>query len=196
MSEAITLHCVRERGKLRIRFHSFTNSDGKIYSNVYNNSYNCQFPRDIRQEGRFYQVGPDDINLIADGGRQPFYRIRKDNLRILPHGPNEAVIEIAPVEVVSTKAKSSARGRKKKNANDNTESADAAVVNIISRPAQVLEVTECVICMSSAPDSIFLPCAHMCACMGCYKDLKKHSLRPMCPLCRRTILNAIPNDTP
>lgn len=193
MTEAITLHCLRERGKLRIRFHSFTNCDGKIYTNVYNNSYNCQFPRDIRQEGRFFQVDSDDIALIAEGGRQPFYRIRKDNIRILPNGFENAILEEAPPDLVAEKGKGGKMtGATKKNVNAATAKPEP-VKRTVSRPAVIFEVTECVICMSTTPDSIFLPCAHLCACAGCYQDMKKHSLRPMCPLCRRTIMSAIPN---
>lgn len=189
MSESITLQCVRERGKFRIRFHSFTNSDGKVYTNVYNNSYNCQFPRDIRKEGRYYQVGSDDIVLVAGGSKQPFYRIRKNNLRILSRGPNEEDMEEAPEALVISKGKGAA-GNKKRNSPSTEVPAPRTPAE---RPSQVFEVTECVICLSGPPDSIFLPCAHLCACMTCYQDMKKHSARPTCPLCRRTVLDCIPN---
>lgn len=189
MSEAITLQCVRERGKLRIRFHSFTNSDGKVYTNVYNNSYNCQFPRDIRREGRFYEVGSDDIVLVVGGAKQPFYRIRKNNLKILSHGPNEENLEEAPEALVISKGKGAAASKKK-----TSLATDVSAPKVpAQRPSQIFEVTECVICLSGTPDSIFIPCAHLCACTSCYQDMKKHSLRPTCPLCRRTVHDSIPN---
>ena len=43
------------------------------------------------------------------------------------------------------------------------------------------EQTECVICMDSAPDVIFLPCGHVCACRACAEPLAE------CPLCRQDI---------
>ena len=44
---------------------------------------------------------------------------------------------------------------------------------------------ECCICLSTNPDVIFVPCAHLCACMECAQQLSK------CPLCRRQITNRI-----
>jgi len=167
-TEKITLHCVQERGKLRIRFHSFTNANGKTYTNVYNNSYNCQFPRDIREAGRFYEIGKDDL-MIVNGGKQPFYRVRKNGIRIVERG----------AQVNTTKSSSS--------------TVSPVAVNEIERPEQVFEVNECVICMEGKPDTIFIPCAHLCSCMECYKGLKK-SGRALCPLCRRTVTDVLAND--
>lgn len=78
----ITLQCVKEKNKLRVKFFSYIDNDGKIYTNVYNNKYNCRFPRDIRKEGLFYEIGINDINLI-DNGRIPFYNINKNNIKII-----------------------------------------------------------------------------------------------------------------
>lgn len=47
----ITLTYVKEQSKLIIKFFSFTDDEGKVFTNIYDNSLNCQFPRDIRQEG-------------------------------------------------------------------------------------------------------------------------------------------------
>jgi hypothetical protein len=49
--------------KLRIQFHSFTNHEGKVYTGVYNQSY-IMFPRDLREEGKYYEIGPNDLTLI------------------------------------------------------------------------------------------------------------------------------------
>jgi ABC-type oligopeptide transport system substrate-binding subunit len=199
MAELVTLHCVRERSKLRIRFHSFQNAEGKIYTNVYNNSYNCQFPREIRREGLFYQINSEDLALAAGGGgRQPFYRIRKSNIRIVERGPEEGLLEEAPqdmireeVEKKSTKKKSKGKKAAEK-ATPTTSSAETSS-KAKARPQQVFEVTECVICLASQPDTIFLPCAHLCTCSGCHLELIKTS-RPNCPLCRRTVTDAIQNE--
>lgn len=130
---------------------------------VYNNDYNCQFPRAIRQEGRFFEVGSDDLMLVAAGGKTPFYRIKTTNIRILAGGPNTGAV-----------------------GGDNE--ADAAV----ERPDQIFEVNECVICMGGAPEEIFIPCAHLCVCSDCYADIKG-SKAALCPLCRRNITTAIKN---
>ncbi len=171
--EKITLHCVREKGKLRIRFHSYTNPEGKTYTNVYNNDYNCQFPRDIREEGRFFEIGKDDIVLVdSAGGKQPFYRIKKGNIKIVtPSGEMHSNPTVL------------------KRGNDNIT--PTLVRQTAPRPEVIFEVTECVICMDNKPDQIFVPCAHLCTCGDCYQQMKK--TKPACPLCRRHVVSAIKN---
>ena len=44
---------------------------------------------------------------------------------------------------------------------------------------------ECCVCLSTNPEVIFVPCAHLCSCMECGQQLSK------CPLCRRKITNRI-----
>ena len=51
----IILECITEKNKLRIRFNSFIDEEGKVFTNVYNNLYNCQFPKNIRENGKFYE---------------------------------------------------------------------------------------------------------------------------------------------
>ncbi len=67
----ITLQCVKSGKKLRIRFFSFTDEAGKVFTNVYNNGLNCKFPRDIRVEGRFFEIGPNDLELVNHPGKSP-----------------------------------------------------------------------------------------------------------------------------
>ena len=69
----IILECVREGSKLRIRFYCYIDSTNNLYKNVYNNNYNCMFPKDIRRVGEFYCVNDTDINLTARGGERPTY---------------------------------------------------------------------------------------------------------------------------
>lgn len=45
--------------------------------------------------------------------------------------------------------------------------------------------SECVVCMEQEPQTIFLPCGHVCCCQRCCERL--HS----CPLCRRDIAQRI-----
>lgn len=168
--EKITLECVQVRGKLRIRFHSYTNAEGKAYGNVYNNNYNCQFPRDIRRPGRFYEIGPDDLVLVHGGGKTPFYRVKTHNIRILSGGPQSEVVDDDSDRITPVAVRTPA----------------------VTRPAQIFEVNECVICLEGSPQEIFIPCAHLCACSSCYAQMKAH--KPICPLCRRAVINSIKNQ--
>ena len=39
----IILECIKDKNKLRIRFNSFIDSEGKVFTNVYNNMYNVNY---------------------------------------------------------------------------------------------------------------------------------------------------------
>ncbi len=80
----ITLQCVKEKSKLRIKFHSFTDAEGKTYTNVYNNALNCKFPKDIRKEGYFYEIGPNDLSLVSRAGTKAFYQINTNAIKVVP----------------------------------------------------------------------------------------------------------------
>jgi hypothetical protein len=75
----IILKCVKENSKLRVKFHCFINSDNQQYTNVYNNNYNCKFPKDIRRVGAYYKVNDGDITLSALK-EKPFYSIKRTNI--------------------------------------------------------------------------------------------------------------------
>lgn len=91
----ITLQCVKEKSKLRIKFFSFTDTDGKVYTNVYDNKLNCKFPKDIRKDGYFYEIGPNDLTLGSSKGTEgsrlraegpkPFYQINTKNIKVIPN---------------------------------------------------------------------------------------------------------------
>jgi hypothetical protein len=166
----IILQCVTQKKKLRIRFHCYIDDEGKTYMNVYNNDYNCQFPKDIRQDGLFYEIKDDDMSLISDGSKKPFYKVNKNNIRIL------TIDEI----------------KKYSNTENNTAKVDISTLKLY-------EVAECVVCLSEPSSVIFIPCAHMAMCKECYvcmKDVKQKSYCtlsscPSCPLCRKIITNVI-----
>jgi len=88
----VILQCIKDKNKLRIRFHSFIDKDGKEYLNMYNSSYNCQFPRDIRKEGQFYEVSSNSIVLVSSNNKQPFYKINKLNIKLIEQNIGELVI--------------------------------------------------------------------------------------------------------
>jgi len=94
----IILQCVKVGRKLRIRFHSFTDHEGKVFTGVYNQSYNTMFPRDIREEGKYYEIGANDLTLISQTGKAPFYRVNKANIRPLATAVDMSKLKIFEVE--------------------------------------------------------------------------------------------------
>ena len=78
----IILKCVTEKKKLRIKFFCYINDDGKEYRNVYNNEYNCRFPKDIRLNGRYYEIDETNLNTCLTKGA-PFYCVKKNGIKIL-----------------------------------------------------------------------------------------------------------------
>ena len=78
----ILLKCIKEKNKLRIKFFSFTDEEGKTYTNIYNQNYNCRFPKDIRKEGFYYKINGNDLTLSNNNGK-PFYNINFSNIKIL-----------------------------------------------------------------------------------------------------------------
>lgn len=69
----VYLECLKEGSKLRVR----------IISAGYNSDANCQFPRNIRAEGRKYSVPVGDISFSESPYGKFFYRIKKTNIKIL-----------------------------------------------------------------------------------------------------------------
>ncbi|NET61879.1 MAG: VWA domain-containing protein [Symploca sp. SIO2E6] len=67
----VLVKCLRERGKLRVR----------VISEGYNQEFNVQFPRRLREEGATYLV--EEVKLSADGS---FYRAAGEIKLYLPPG--------------------------------------------------------------------------------------------------------------
>ena len=101
----IILQCISQKNKLRIRFHCYVDEESKIYMNVYNNDYNCQFPKNIRIEGLFYQIDDNDMNIVNDGVRTPFYKVSKNNIRILTEEESKIYNENKTDEIDISKLK-------------------------------------------------------------------------------------------
>ena len=68
---SVILKCIKEGSRLRVR----------IVTEGYLNSANCQFPKNIRSEGRFYEVPIENVNLITRTSKW-YYSIKK-NIKIL-----------------------------------------------------------------------------------------------------------------
>ena len=70
----VKLLCSKIHGKLRVR----------IISPGYNNSANCQFPRDIRKEGQLYEVLSECIKVASRGTTKFFYSVlAKSQIRLI-----------------------------------------------------------------------------------------------------------------
>lgn len=138
---SVYLRCVKEGSKLRIRVESYQDDNGIVRVGVYNNNYNCQFPRNIRQEGRFYKIPKENIKLCASGHNKPFYRVGKAQIQILDSG--------------------SVQGRYTEN--------DQITIDNIQIYGEDLE--ECVVCMDTKPNVVIVPCGHLCCCENCSLQL-------------------------
>jgi hypothetical protein len=69
----VDLECVKVGGKLRVR----------ILTYGYLRDANCQFPRDLRVEGRLFRVKPSAITLITSAGKW-FYSVKqRDQIEIV-----------------------------------------------------------------------------------------------------------------
>jgi hypothetical protein len=73
MADRIFLKCTKE-GASRLRVRIIT--PGFLLT------ANCQFPRDMRQDGRLYSVPLSDISLTSSSSGKFFYRIGKKNITI------------------------------------------------------------------------------------------------------------------
>lgn len=80
----VLLKCFKEKNKLRV----------KIQSSGYLNTANCQFPRDLREEGRVYEC-PENCISLAKIGSKFFYRISKSGITIL----NDTTIHKMPDKI-------------------------------------------------------------------------------------------------
>lgn len=49
---------------------------------------------------------------------------------------------------------------------------------------------ECLICLTEDKDTLIMPCAHLCVCENCGKELVK--AKHTCPICRGNISSLIP----
>ncbi len=46
----IHLVCLRERNKLKVKIHKYIDNGGKEYFDLYDTTYNCRFPKFMREE--------------------------------------------------------------------------------------------------------------------------------------------------
>jgi len=72
-NDIVYLECIKEGKKLRI----------KIITSGYDNNANCQSPRDIRVEGRRYEVPASAITVASIKSGKFFYRISKSSIKVI-----------------------------------------------------------------------------------------------------------------
>lgn len=80
----ITLKCVEEGRRLRV----------KILTPGYFSEANCQFPRNLRVEGRIYRVDSSCITLASGPAGKFFYRVRGD-IQIIQESVDELQSQIS-----------------------------------------------------------------------------------------------------
>jgi hypothetical protein len=99
----IILHCVREHGKLRVKFHTYINHENKLFTNVYDNRYNCMFPKDIRRDGVFYKVNDADIRLAARSNSVPYYSVKRKNIAVMTEEEKQHFLNPPRVDISTIK---------------------------------------------------------------------------------------------
>ena len=80
---SVELHCVQENKKVRVKIAAYINNDGKRYNNVYDNTFNCRFPRNLRVAGRKFQVPAENVKLNHTPGKAAFYIVSAKNITTL-----------------------------------------------------------------------------------------------------------------
>mgnify|MGYP003387427480 CR=1 FL=1 len=158
----VTLQCVKVGSKLRIRFFCFENAKGEIYKNVYNNQYNCRFPRNIRENGYFYEI--DDSNIKLNTGRStPYYIIKTNGIKIIK--PDLEYI----------------KKREKIKIYDVSE----CVICLENKPTKVFLPCGHMCTCNGCCDRLLK--TKSISYYGYSNYLTTHSIKPKCPLCRRII---------
>jgi hypothetical protein len=69
----VFLRCIDDHGKLRVR----------IMNPGFYTSANCQFPRDLRVDGRYFRVSPEHIKLITTRGKYYYSIKNKKDIEIV-----------------------------------------------------------------------------------------------------------------
>lgn len=82
----VHLQCIQEASKLRVKITCYINHEGKKFYGIYNNNLNCRFPRDLRVEGRIFEVPDEDVTLLGGNGKAYYYSVKKNNLKIIENG--------------------------------------------------------------------------------------------------------------
>jgi hypothetical protein len=75
----VLLRCVKEGKKLRV----------KIVTEGYYNNANCQFPRDIRVDGKMFKVPLSAVSLVQGPRGKYFYKVNKQHIEEVQDLPDK-----------------------------------------------------------------------------------------------------------
>lgn len=131
--QLVRLKCFKEGSKLRI----------KIISSGYSSDANCQFPKNIRIEGRQYLVPKSDISLSNTRGKF-FYRIKKNNITICNDKQSEPGLDLTKLKIYG----------------DENITECCICMNDVESKSDIVFI-------------IIAPCGHYCCCKDCVKELKQ-----------------------
>ena len=151
----VLLQCVKEKSKLRVKM---------ISSSPFIKGINCQFPRDIRQEGMYYVVRSEGVKL-----KGTFYTAMQSNIIMCK------TFDINEV---------------KKYINDLQTGITGDALDKF-KPKTIFgedDDSECIICFSEVKSSVFSPCGHYMTCGTCSAQCKT------CPMCRAKITIVLRRD--
>jgi hypothetical protein len=98
----VLLKCVndeKKKNKLRIRIISYTDIDGKVFTGVYHNEYNCSFPRDLRVLNKCFEVPEEDVKLQGGGTKAFFYSISTKNIKEVESGKEVIIPTNIPTNI-------------------------------------------------------------------------------------------------
>lgn len=128
----VYLKCIKSQGKLRVRI---------ITPGFYTHA-NCQFPRELREEGKIFRVHHENINLIQTRGKY-YYSVK-----------NKKWIEEVnvPPAYLLTPLSTNSFSNLKVYENEEQE--------------------ECLICFDAPKEAVFNPCGHYYTCMKCSQQCK------------------------
>lgn len=151
----VLLQCVKEGSKLKVKM---------VSTQPFIKGINCQFPRNIRQEGMYYVVKSSDVKLRGTGTRNFYSAIKKGAVVCQTFDLNEV----------------------KKYINNLAVGEPDKIM-----PAKIFgedEDMECIICMCEDKNSVFVPCGHYMTCGECAARCKS------CPICRANIVSILRRD--
>jgi hypothetical protein len=126
----VLLQCVKETGKLRVKM---------ISSYPFIKGSNCQFPRNVRNEGMYYVVRSENIIF-----RKNYYSAMQKNI---------IVCSTFDINIVKQYIKNIETDVEKKHVPERIFGED--------------DGGECIICMDQPKNSIFSPCGHFISCSAC-----------------------------
>jgi hypothetical protein len=173
----VYLQCIKDGSRLRVR----------ILSSGYFTTANCQFPRALREEGRYFSAPVSSVRLAGNSGTY-FYRV-KHPITVLTERPTPEQLRSSQIEESEHESRIVEPSKKKRK---------VQVEQPVCKPVRVFENEEepnCVICLDNVKEIILVPCGHYCLCKSCFTKLSEVSYGSRkCPMCRQVVVQHITPD--